>query len=329
MVESVSGQFRGDRTDLSAISPPAFRDPRTFVTHAYEEHVADLGEIAMNYAVAGSPDSPALLLVPGQTESWWGYEKAMALLSEEFQVYAVDLRGQGRSSWTPGRYTLDNMGNDLVRFIATVIGRPVVVSGCSSGGVLAAWLSAYALRGQIRGAICEDPPLFASETDPAYGQSLRQAIGGLFRLNATFLGNQWQVGAWEAMKVAAATDPSPLLRGFAFPDEPAQNLKEYDPEWGRAFWEGSVAKNCPHDAMLSHAKAPMLVTHHARFVVPDTGALLGAMSDLQATKACEILRGAGVTVEYLSLPQAAHALHFADPELFATTVRNWVKKLVG
>ena len=67
---------------------------------------------------------PALLLIPGQTESWWGYEAAMPLLAEHFQVFAVDLRGQGRSTRTPGRYTLDNMGNDLVRFIDPVIGRP-------------------------------------------------------------------------------------------------------------------------------------------------------------------------------------------------------------
>ena len=119
----------------------------------------------MNYAVAGTPDKPALLLIPGQTESWWGYEAAMPLLAEHFQVFAVDLRGQGRSTRTPGRYTLDNMGNDLVRFIDGVIGRPTIVSGLSSGGVLSAWLSAYAKPGQVRGALYEDPPLFASEVD--------------------------------------------------------------------------------------------------------------------------------------------------------------------
>ena len=48
----------------------------------------------------------------------------MPRLAEHFEVFAVDLRGQGRSTRTPGRYTLDNMGNDLVRFIDTVIGRP-------------------------------------------------------------------------------------------------------------------------------------------------------------------------------------------------------------
>ena len=78
----------------------------------------------MNYATAGVDGSPALLLIPGQTESWWGYEAAMPRLAEHFEVFAVDLRGQGRSTRTPGRYTLDNMGNDLVRFIDLVIGRP-------------------------------------------------------------------------------------------------------------------------------------------------------------------------------------------------------------
>ena len=95
-----------------------------FVPHAFPESLADLGEIRMNYSTAGEPHLPALLLIPGQSESWWGYEAVMPLLAEHFHVHAVDLRGQGRSTWTPGRYTLDNIGNDLVRFIDLVIGRP-------------------------------------------------------------------------------------------------------------------------------------------------------------------------------------------------------------
>jgi alpha/beta hydrolase fold len=89
--------------------------PGIFTSHAYPEQIVDLGEIRMNYATTGRENLPALVLVPGQSQSWWSYEEAMPLLAESFRVYAVDLRGQGRSTWTPGRYTLDNMGNDLVR----------------------------------------------------------------------------------------------------------------------------------------------------------------------------------------------------------------------
>ena len=122
---------------------------QTYLAHDLGEQMIDLGEVKLNYATTGEADLPALLLIPGQTESWWGYETVMPLLAEHFQLFAVDLRGQGRSTRTPGRYTLDNIGNDLVRFMDLVIRRPTIVSGLSSGGVLSAWLSAYAKPGQV------------------------------------------------------------------------------------------------------------------------------------------------------------------------------------
>ena len=325
VAETVSGLISGEPVAAAAFKP--FHDPRTFVPHAYEERSADLGEVVMNYAEAGSSDNPPLLLIPGQTESWWGYEGAMALLAKEFHVFAVDLRGQGRSTWTPGRYTLDNMGNDLVRFIATVIKRPVITSGCSSGGVLSAWLSAFAMPGQLRGAVYEDPPLFSSTPNPLFGQSIKQSIGPLFRVQSKYLGDQWSIGDWEGFRRGLANDSAPFLRMFNLPAEPPQNLKEYDPEWGRAFWEGTVGASCPHEAMLAQVKVPVLLTHHARMVFPDSGNLFGALSDLQAAKVCEIVRAAGTAIKYLSLPDAAHAMHFTDPARFAKAISGWAKGL--
>jgi pimeloyl-ACP methyl ester carboxylesterase len=181
---------------------------------------------------------------------WWGYEQALPLLAEHSHAFAVDLRGQGRSTRTPGGYTLDNMGNDLVRFVAGAIGRPTVVSGLSSGGVLSAWLSAYALPGQVRGALYEDPPLFSSERNPPLGPSLRQAIGPVFALFSKYLGDQWSVGDWEGMREAAPRELPPRLAPLlsSLPPEPPQNLRECDPEWARAFWTGSVAASCDHAA---------------------------------------------------------------------------------
>ena len=209
----------------------------------------------------------------------------MPRLAEHFEVFAVDLRGQGRSTRTPGRYTLDNMGNDLVRFIDLVIGRPTIVSGLSSGGVLAAWLSAYAKPGQIVAACYEDPPLFASEVRPATGPGIRQSIGPMFDLWSTYLGDQWSIGAWDAMRAAAPERLPPWMRGFPIADEPSQELKEYDPEWGRAFWTGTVAASCDHERMLRDVKVRnVLLTHHFRVVDENTGTLMGAMADVQAAR---------------------------------------------
>ena len=138
----------------------------TYVAHEYDEQLFDTGEVEINYVTTGDASRPALLLIPGQTESWWGYEKALGLLADHFQAFAVDLRGQGRSSRTPGRYTLDLIGNDLVRFIDGVIGRPTIVAGLSSGGVTAAWLSAYAKPGQVVGRVLRGPAALLLRSAP-------------------------------------------------------------------------------------------------------------------------------------------------------------------
>jgi pimeloyl-ACP methyl ester carboxylesterase len=300
----------------------------TYVAHAYPEQTVDLGEVVMNYAVAGPEDAPALLLIPGQTESWWGYEAAMQRLDKTFRVHAVDLRGQGRSTRTPGRYTLDNMGNDLVRFLQLVVGRPAVVSGLSSGGVLSAWLSAYAPPGLIRGCHYEDPPLFSSQTTPAVGQSIRQAIGPMFALWSKYLGDQWSIGDWDGLVANAASELPPRMAMFApRAPEPPQTLREYDPEWGRAFWTGTVAASCDHERMLQKVKVPVLFTHHFRVVDEATGVLMGAISDVQAAKVRELVEAAGQPFDYRSFPQMGHSMHGQDPDLFARTVGEWAAGL--
>ena len=309
-----------------------------FVPHAYDEHLVDLGEIRMNYAVAGDPASPALLLIPGQSESWWGYEAAMGLLAGHFRVHAVDLRGQGRSTWTPGRYTIDLFGNDLVRFIGLVIGRETVVSGLSSGGVLSAWLSAFAKPGQVRAALWEDPPLFASEVAPAIGQGIHQAIGPVFAAWNKWLGDQWSIGDWNGLLRAMPAElPPELLRSLAAmipPDEtvdptagPPQNLREYDPEWGRAFVTGAATASCDHAAMLARVRVPVLLTHHFHTVDAQTGRLIGASSDEQARRTRELVTAAGQRIDYRSFPDMPHSMHEHAPKQYAEALLEWVATL--
>ncbi len=304
----------------------------TYVAHEYDEQLFDTGEVELNYVTAGDASRPALLLIPGQTESWWGYEQVLGLLADHFQAFAVDLRGQGRSSRTPGRYTLDLIGNDLVRFIDGVIGRPTIVAGLSSGGVTAAWLSAYAKPGQVVAAYYEDPPLFSSEVRPAVGQGLGQAIGPIFAVMAKYLGDQWSIGDWEGMATALPTELPGWLAMVAGAfgigvGEPPQALKEYDPEWGRAFWTGSFYGSCDHERMLGSVKVPVLFTHHFRVVDEGTGALMGASSDLQVERIRQLVTDAGQPFEYVSLPTTPHSLHGADPQLYVDTLRGWVDSL--
>jgi pimeloyl-ACP methyl ester carboxylesterase len=308
-----------------------------FVSHGIPEHSVNLGEITMNYATLGDRSLPALLLIPAQTESWWGYEAAMRILSERFQVFAVDLRGQGRSTWTPGRYTLDIFGGDLVRFIDLVVGRPTIVAGLSSGGTIAAWLSAYAKPGQILAAVYEDSPLFASEANPSYGQSIRQGIGPMFSLWHKWLGPQWSIGNWHGMLAAMPKElPASILAGLQAmapagagdaPIGPPQDLQEYDPEWGLAFVSGIATQSSDHAVLLAQVKVPVLFTHHFRVVDPNDGTVMGAISDLQVRRVGDLVTGAGNSFTYKSFPTMPHSMHGYDPHIYAATVIEWVDSL--
>lgn len=304
----------------------------TYVPHGYPEQAVDLGEVVLNYAVAGPADAPPLLLVPGQTLSWWTYEPVMRRLEADFRIYAVDLRGQGRSTRTPGRYTLDLWGNDLVRFLQAVVrrpagGHPALVAGHSSGGVLAAWLAAYAPPGLVGAVYCEDAPFFASEVTPAVGHSIRQTgVGALLQLFATYLGDQWRVGDWAGLVAAAPAALPPWMVDWAPRSaEVPQTLREYDPEWARAFWTGAASAGCDHARMLARARVPVHFTHHFRGIDPATGMLQGAVSDLQVDHARRLVEGAGRTFTCRSFPQTGHAMHADDPDLYAATLRAWAR----
>jgi pimeloyl-ACP methyl ester carboxylesterase len=259
----------------------------------------------------------------------------MTLLSQSYQVYAVDLRGQGRSTWTPGRYSLDIFGGDLVRFIDRVIGRPVIVSGLSSGGTIAAWLAAFALPGQVRAAVFEDSPLFASEENPAVGPSIRQGVGPMFRLWHKWLGAQWSIGDYAGLQAALPRElPGWMLAAlarmageFAPGGQVPQNLREYDPEWGDAFASGRATVNCDHASMLSQVRVPVLLTHHFRYVDASTGNILGALTDLQAARVRELVEAAGGSVAYRSFPDMPHSMHEHVPATYVTTVTEWLAGL--
>ena len=220
----------------------------------------------------------------------------------------------------------------MVRFIAAAIKRPVIGSGLSSGGVIAEWLSAYAMPGTVRGAHYEDPPLFASQVSPSCGHSIRQTIGPIFAVMSKYLGDQWCVGDWEGMHQAAKAELPEWLSNLIAPmfgssGEIPQRLKEYDPEWARAFWEGSVYAGFDHASMLARVKCPVLYTHHFRYVDETRGYVMGAASDLQAKRVCELVAGAGQQIDYRSFPRMPHSMHEADPKLFTQLLVEFEGKL--
>lgn len=86
----------------------------------FQELQFDTGEIKINYVVGPNNGDP-LVLIPAQMGTWESYEKVMIPLSQKFQVYVVEVRGHGKSSWTPGNYSWKVIGADMKTFIENVV----------------------------------------------------------------------------------------------------------------------------------------------------------------------------------------------------------------
>ncbi len=80
---------------------------------------------------------PPLLLIHGFGASTDHWRKNVAGLSSEFEVWAIDLLGFGRSAKPNWEYSSDLWRDQIHDFIVEVIGAPAVVAGNSLGGYVA------------------------------------------------------------------------------------------------------------------------------------------------------------------------------------------------
>ncbi len=96
-------------------------------------------EQSIYYVRAGERQArrPPLLLVHGFGASTDHWQKNIAGLSQDFEVWAIDLLGFGRSAKPRLEYRSELWRDQLHEFITDVIGQPVVLAGNSLGGYAA------------------------------------------------------------------------------------------------------------------------------------------------------------------------------------------------
>lgn len=93
-------------------------------------------EQPVHYVMAGEArdDRPPLLLVHGFGASTDHWRKNIQGLQQDFQVWAIDMMGFGRSAKPDWEYSGRLWQTQLNDFINDVIGRPTVLAGNSLGG---------------------------------------------------------------------------------------------------------------------------------------------------------------------------------------------------
>lgn len=101
-------------------------------------------EQSIYYVRAGQhhPQRPPLLLIHGFGASTDHWRKNIAELSKDFEVWAIDLIGFGRSAKPEWQYSGDLWRDQLSDFITQVIGQPTILAGNSLGGYAALCVAA-------------------------------------------------------------------------------------------------------------------------------------------------------------------------------------------
>lgn len=120
------------------------------------EKFFDTGKVKINYLDYGSSSAEPLVMLHGGAWCWQEYLSLIPSLARRWRVFALDLRGNGRSGWAPGRYRLEDFTEDTVAFIRQ-LDKPVVLVGHSLGGAVALMAAARCPE-KVKALIIEDTP---------------------------------------------------------------------------------------------------------------------------------------------------------------------------
>jgi pimeloyl-ACP methyl ester carboxylesterase len=125
-----------------------------------------------------------MVLLHGLPGRWQEFLPLLPALSLQWHIYALDFRGQGKSSWVPGQYPLKYYVMDVKQFVRKQLDEPAVIFGLSAGGAVALAVAAEDPE-LTRAIIVGDSPVDLDKTIPwmeseafkYWFSSLRQLAG--------------------------------------------------------------------------------------------------------------------------------------------------------
>ena len=257
----------------------------------------------LNYA-EGPVDGPPLVLIHGLGGRWQAWLTAMPSLLPRWRVFAIDLRGHGRSGRVEDSYRWVDYCPDVIEFIRGVAGEAAVLIGHSLGGVVSAKVATDA-PDLVRAAVLEDPPLYVPVKEAATPRAeWFRTARDIARSGKSFH------EMVEAVRAASPEDDAALVR------DRARSLSLLDPEVYTPSIEGLNAGSYDTDAILAGVKTPVLL-------VQGNTELGGALADDEAARATRLIRNC----THVQLRDAGHGIHRERPVEFRRIVADFLESL--
>lgn len=165
--------------------------------------------IDLNYRVDGPPGAPVLVLAHALGLSLAMWDPQMAPLSQALRVVRYDHRGHGGSPVPPGRYRIEDLGQDVLRLLDRLELQRVAFCGLSLGGMVGLWLAANAPERVHRLVVCSAAARMPRPNDYAERAKLVRAQG--MEAIADRVIGRWFTPAFLARRPDAVTGIKALL----------------------------------------------------------------------------------------------------------------------
>ncbi len=297
----------------------------------------------LNYGEGPNNGKTPLLLIHGQGMTWEDYAKVLPELSKHYHVYAIDCHGHGESDWNPEKYSAKEMAQDFLEFVDVVIGQKVVVSGHSSGGMIAAWMAAYAPDSVI-GTVIEDSPFFATEPGRrektyawVYGFQLYEDFKNQdvekdyfkYSLERSYWRRIFGDALWSRFTKDAveyhAKHPNEPVHIKYLPPQINRIFESatypYDQRFGEAFYDNSWFEDYDQSEVLSKIKSPTVFIKATTNY--DGDLLLAALSDEDAHHVVELLKNG----KRIDVDSPGHDIHYDKPEEFIKIMVDFLEEV--
>lgn len=248
-------------------------------------------------ALDGRADAPALLLSNslGTTLEMWAPQ--IAALSQDWRVIRYDTRGHGASPVTPGPYTVDDLGQDVLAVLDALEVTQTALCGISMGGHTGLWLGVHAADRLSALVVCNSAARIGTP------------LGWLER--AAMVRSQGAAG----MRALADSAPSRWFSPACIQQQPAmvhalqQDLAQIAPEGYAACCEALAASDLR--AQLARITTPTLL-------------LAGALDPVTTVGDAQAMQAAIAHAQLAVLP-ASHLSNLEAPQAFTATVQHFLQ----
>ena len=280
-----------------------------------QEKIFDTGAVSINYA-EGPENGPPAILLHGIGRSWRDFLPVLPAF-EKWHVFALDLRGHGKSGRTPNAYKSGDYSADVIGLLQKKLQSPAVIFGHSLGGIVAMRVAANAPE-QVRAIIVGDSVLSRDTLAHSMYQELFSGLHTIVIGGGSVEDKARRLAKLE-IRVPGLPEPIPIgeLPGNDSDlEEWANCLQMLDPTAMQSTIEGRTFADFDADTVLAKIQCPVLILQ----ANPELG---GLMSD----SAVERIKNHVRRVEVVRFRLLGHALHLQRAQPVIEAVREFLSSI--